>query len=180
MIASRRVVLLVAATLAPWPAAATVEMQTQAKKLGVEVHNCLYCHASPHSIEKMKAKARATGMSDGNCLACHGANIPAALNHRGDWLVAEKGRRNARDCDMAWLKDYKEPMAPKAPVAEVRRQARPEAGDHPAGPEALAARPSGHAHLDPPAPPGRRPLPCSRHGRAPHTDRNRPRAPRAC
>ena len=54
-------------------------------------------------------------MAEGNCLACHGANIPAVLNHRGDWLLSEKGRRNAKECDMAWLKDYKEPVAPKAP-----------------------------------------------------------------
>ena len=56
-------------------------------------------------------------MARGNCLACHGANIPAALNHRGEWLVAEKGRRAAKECDMAWLKDYKEPVATKAPPA---------------------------------------------------------------
>jgi hypothetical protein len=104
------------------PAGATVEMQNQAKKLGFEVHNCLYCHASPHAVDKMKEKAKAAGMSDGNCLACHGANVPAALNHRGDWLAAEKGRRHAKEWDMAWLKDYKEPApetkrAPK-PVAK--------------------------------------------------------------
>ena len=105
------------------PAAATVEMQNQAKKLGFEAHNCLYCHASPHAIEKMKEKAKAAGMAEGNCLACHGANIPTVLNHRGDWLLSERSRRNARECDMAWLRDYKEPVAPKAPPA--KRGAKP-------------------------------------------------------
>jgi hypothetical protein len=94
------------------PAGATVEMQKQAKKLGFAITNCLDCHASPHSVDVMK------NMAEGNCLACHGANIPAALNHRGDWLVSEKARRKANACDMAWLKDYKEPVAPKAPPAK--------------------------------------------------------------
>ena len=118
---SRRpsVLLLGAALFLPaLPARATIEMQDQAKKLGFALHNCLYCHASPHAIEKMKEKARAAGTSEGNCLACHGANIPVVLNHRGDWLVAEKDRRSAKTWDMAWLKDYKEPVASKAPAAK--------------------------------------------------------------
>jgi hypothetical protein len=115
MITSRRLVLLVAAALAPWPAAATVDMQNQAKKLGFAITNCLDCHASPHAIDVMKKKAKDMKMAEGNCLACHGANIPAVLNHKGDWLLSEKGRRNAKECDMAWLKDYREPVAPKAP-----------------------------------------------------------------
>jgi hypothetical protein len=100
------------------PAGATVEMQKQAKKLGFAITNCLDCHASPHSVDVMKKKAKDMNMAEGNCLACHGANIPAALNHRGDWLVSEKARRKANACDMAWLKDYKEPVAPKAPPAK--------------------------------------------------------------
>jgi len=107
------------------PAAATVEMQNQAKKLGFEAHNCLYCHASPHAIEKMKEKAKAAGMAEGNCLACHGANIPATLNHRGEFLVTEKGRRTAKEWDMAWLKDYKEPVASKAPAAKAGAKPAP-------------------------------------------------------
>jgi hypothetical protein len=110
--------LLFTVALVPCSAGATVEMQNQAKKLGFEVHNCLYCHASPHAIEKMKEKAKATGMAEGNCLACHGANIPAALSHRGEFLVTERSRRTAKEWDMAWLKDYKEPVAPKAPAAK--------------------------------------------------------------
>jgi hypothetical protein len=88
---------------------ATVEMQNQAKKLGFAITNCLYCHASPHAAEAMQAKARALQIQEGNCLACHGNSIPAALNHRGGWLVAQKAARGAAAFDMAWLKDYKEP-----------------------------------------------------------------------
>ena len=33
------------------PARATVELQDQAKKLGFALHNCLYCHASPHAMD---------------------------------------------------------------------------------------------------------------------------------
>ena len=91
------------------PARATVEMQNEAKKLGLAVDNCLYCHASPHAVEKMKDKARDLDMAEGNCLLCHGGDIPASLNDRGQWLVDEKTRRDAAKLDMAWLKDYKEP-----------------------------------------------------------------------
>ena len=94
---------------------ATVEMQNQAKKLGFSVKNCLYCHASPHATEAMQAKARALKIPDGNCLACHGASIPAALNRRGDWLVTEKRVRGTKACDMAWLKDYREPTPVPTP-----------------------------------------------------------------
>lgn len=95
---------------------ATVEMQNQARKLGFTVKNCLYCHASPHSEEVMKAKARELGVPAGNCLGCHGANIPASLNRRGDWLLAEKKTRGAKAFDMAWLKDYKEPTPEPKPT----------------------------------------------------------------
>jgi hypothetical protein len=99
-------------------AVATVEMQRQAKALGFTVKNCLDCHATPHSVDVMKKKAQDLKMADGNCLACHGADIPAALNKKGEWLVAEKARRGAKACDMAWLKDYKEPPAPAKPAAK--------------------------------------------------------------
>jgi hypothetical protein len=100
------------------PAVATVDMQKQAKALGFPVKNCLDCHATPHSVDVMKKKAQDLRMADGNCLACHGADIPAALNKKGEWLVAEKARRGAKACDMAWLKDYKEPPAPAKPAAK--------------------------------------------------------------
>jgi mono/diheme cytochrome c family protein len=96
-------------------AAATVEMQNAAKALGFPLKNCVYCHASPHAVEKMKETAREVGVSAGNCLQCHGADIPAALNDRGQWLVDEKARRHADKMDMAWLKDYKEPSPEEDP-----------------------------------------------------------------
>jgi hypothetical protein len=96
-------------------AEATVEMQNQAKKLGFAVKNCLYCHASPHAAETMQAKARELRIPEGNCIACHGKDVPAALNPRGDWLVAQKAARRTKACDMAWLKDYKEPTPEPKP-----------------------------------------------------------------
>lgn len=103
-------------------AEATVEMQVEAKKLGYAVGNCLYCHATSHSVDVMKQKAKSLSMNDGNCLACHGANIPAKLNDRGHWLVAEKARRGARACQMSWLREYKEPAAAAAkPGAKAPR-----------------------------------------------------------
>jgi hypothetical protein len=100
-------------------ARATVEMQNQAKKLGFPLKNCVYCHASPHAVEKMKETARALNMSDGNCLQCHGAEVPTTLNDRGRWLVAEKKRRKAEEYDMAWLKDYKEPADEEEPEPDT-------------------------------------------------------------
>ncbi len=114
---ARTAVLLIVAALVAGRAEATVEMQVAAKKLGFPVGNCLYCHATSHSVELMKQKAKTLGMSDGNCLACHGANIPAKLNDRGHWLVAEKAKRGAKECDMAWLHEYKEPTPPPTKTA---------------------------------------------------------------
>ncbi|HXK08189.1 MAG TPA: hypothetical protein VMT70_00960 [Vicinamibacteria bacterium] len=112
-------------SLSGGPAGATVDMQNQAKKLGFAITNCLDCHASPHAVDVMKKKAQDLKMAQGNCLACHGANIPAALNHRGNWLVNEKDRRGAKEFDMAWLKDYKEPPPPKAPAAKPKPKPEP-------------------------------------------------------
>jgi hypothetical protein len=66
-------------------ASATVAMQKKAKEAGLEVQNCLYCHG-----EKLPKKGAST------------------LNERGKWLEAEKTKRNAKEADPAWLKDYKE------------------------------------------------------------------------
>jgi hypothetical protein len=104
------VLLLLTAGVFTARAEATVEMQVEAKKLGYPVGNCLYCHAHSHSVDVMKEKAKALGVNEGNCLACHGANIPAKLNDRGHWLVAEKTKRGAKAFDMSWLRDYKEPV----------------------------------------------------------------------
>jgi hypothetical protein len=95
--------------LATVPSRATVEMEKEARKLGFPAKNCLYCHATPHAVEKMKATAKQLHMAEGNCLLCHGAKIPAKLNDRGQWLVDEKARRKADRLEMNWLKDYVEP-----------------------------------------------------------------------
>jgi hypothetical protein len=71
----------------PPQAAATLDMQKQAKAAGIEVTGgCLYCHN-----EKLPKKDAVTH------------------NDRGKWLVAEKDKRKAKTADMAWLKDYVEP-----------------------------------------------------------------------
>jgi len=101
---------------------ATNEMQKEARRLGFQVKNCLYCHASPHAAEEMKEKARELHVSEGNCLMCHGSDIPATLNDRGEWLAAEKKRLGASRFDMRWLKDYVPPKegsaTPSDPHAE--------------------------------------------------------------
>jgi len=66
-------------------ASATIEMQKKAKAAGVEAQNCLYCHG-----EKLPKKGAST------------------LNDRGNWLKAEKDKRNAKEADGGWLKEYVE------------------------------------------------------------------------
>lgn len=66
-------------------ASATVAMQKKAKEVGLDVQNCLYCHS-----EKVPRKGAAT------------------CNDRGEWLRAQKEKRQAKEIDVAWLKDYKE------------------------------------------------------------------------
>lgn len=62
---------------------ATLPMQKKAKELGYAVQDCTFCHG-----EKLPKKGAMT------------------LNDRGKWLVAEKGKKNAKEVDVAWLKDY--------------------------------------------------------------------------
>ena len=76
---------LAAVLAAAGPASATVAMQKKAKEAGLEVQNCLYCHK-----EKMPKKGAST------------------CNERGTWLRAQKEKRQAREVDAAWLKEYKE------------------------------------------------------------------------
>jgi hypothetical protein len=92
-------------------AAATDQMQKQAKALGFAINDCLDCHSSPHSKELMEKRAESVGFLLHNCSGCHGTKIPHTLNDRGSWLVSEKKRRNAADFDMVWLKDYVPPSA---------------------------------------------------------------------
>jgi mono/diheme cytochrome c family protein len=123
MTTTRAVLLCAGAWLLAAGSQATVEMEVQARKLGFPAANCLYCHATPHAVEAMKQKAKALNINEGNCLACHGANIPAKLNARGHWLLAEKQRRGAKQLDMAWLREYKE--ASPSPAPPVARHAKP-------------------------------------------------------
>lgn len=67
------------------PARATLPMQKAAKEAGFAVTNCLYCHG-----EKLPKKGAVTH------------------NDRGNWLLAEKDKRKAKEIDVNWLKDYKE------------------------------------------------------------------------
>jgi hypothetical protein len=62
---------------------ATLPMQKKAKKLGFDATNCMYCHN-----EKLPKKGA------------------VSHNERGQWLVAEKQKRGAKEIDPAWLKDY--------------------------------------------------------------------------
>lgn len=67
-------------------ASATMPIQKKAKELGYPAQSCLYCHG-----EKLPKKGAMTH------------------NDRGKWLIAEKERRQVKEVDPAWLKDYKEP-----------------------------------------------------------------------
>jgi hypothetical protein len=79
-------ILTAAAVLgAAGSASATIAMQKKAKEAGLEVQNCLYCHN-----EKLPKKGAST------------------YNDRGQWLRAQKDKRQAKEIDPAWLKEYKE------------------------------------------------------------------------
>ena len=62
---------------------ATLDIQKKAKAAGIDATNCLYCHS-----EKLPKKGAVTH------------------NDRGNWLIKEKEKRNAKEVDPAWLKDY--------------------------------------------------------------------------
>ncbi len=63
----------------------------------------------------MQKKAKAAGFPAANCLYCHGEKLPkkdaVTHNDRGNWLIAEKEKRKAKEIDFTWLKDYVEPKA---------------------------------------------------------------------
>jgi hypothetical protein len=56
-----------------------------AKDAGYPATNCLYCHT-----EKLPKKE----------------NAKQQLNDRGKWLLAQMEKKNAKDVDVTWLKDY--------------------------------------------------------------------------
>lgn len=62
---------------------ATLPLQKKAKELNFPAQNCLYCHN-----EKLPKKGAVTH------------------NERGQWLIAEKEKRKAKEVDVLWLKDY--------------------------------------------------------------------------
>lgn len=62
---------------------ATLPIQKKAKEAGFPAVNCQYCH-----VEKLPKKDAMTH------------------NDRGKWLIAEKAKRNAKEVDPAWLKEY--------------------------------------------------------------------------
>lgn len=66
-------------------ASATMPIQKKAKELGYAATSCVFCHN-----EKLPKKEAVTH------------------NARGQWLVAEKARRKAKEVDASWLKDYVE------------------------------------------------------------------------
>jgi hypothetical protein len=87
-VGSRLVLLAVTSFWCGWIAfsgttTADMNIQKQAKAAGVDASNCQYCH-----VDKLPKKDAHT------------------LNDRGNWLVAEKTKRNAKAVDGAWLKDY--------------------------------------------------------------------------
>jgi hypothetical protein len=70
---------------------ATMPMMKDAKQAGIEVKGgCLFCH-----VDKLPKKGKAEN------------------NDRGKWLVAEKEKRQAKEIDVTWLKDYVEPAEAK-------------------------------------------------------------------
>jgi hypothetical protein len=64
---------------------ATLEHQKQARDAGIDVKSCQHCH-----VDKLPKKDK-------------GKHEP---NEVGKWLLAEKEKRNAKEVDGAWLKDY--------------------------------------------------------------------------
>jgi hypothetical protein len=67
------------------PARATMDIQKKAKAAGFPSTNCQFCH-----VEKLPKK---------------GAETP---NDRGKFLLDQKAKKNAKEVDVAWLKDYVE------------------------------------------------------------------------
>jgi len=57
-----------------------------------------------------KAKAFDPGVT--SCLSCHQQKKPAKgdpLAERGQWLVDQKEKRQAKEIDLAWLKEFPGP-----------------------------------------------------------------------
>jgi hypothetical protein len=65
-----------------------------------------------HATMDMQKKAKAAGFPAANCQYCHVDKLPKKdahkVNERGQFLVDQKEKNKAKECDMAWLKDYVE------------------------------------------------------------------------
>ena len=83
--------LSIAAALLAWAggmlfsgtSSATLDIQKKAKAAGFKADTCLYCH-----VDKLPKKGASTG------------------NERGLWLREQKEKKQAKEVDPAWLKDY--------------------------------------------------------------------------
>jgi len=67
------------------PAMATLQIQKQAKEKGYAATNCQFCH-----VDKLPKKGASTN------------------NERGKFLLDTKAKKNAKEIDVSWLKDYVE------------------------------------------------------------------------
>ena len=61
----------------------------------------------------MVKKAKELGITSvTSCQSCHVDKLPKKdahkVNERGQWLLAQKTKRNAKEIDVAWLKEYVE------------------------------------------------------------------------
>jgi hypothetical protein len=66
--------------------------------------------ASSTATMPIQRKAKGLGFPADNCLYCHNEKLPkkGAVTHntRGEWLLAEKEKRRAKEVDANWLKYY--------------------------------------------------------------------------
>jgi hypothetical protein len=61
----------------------------------------------------MVKKAKDAGITQvQNCQSCHVDKLPKKeshkVNERGQWLLDQKAKKNAKEIDVTWLKDYVE------------------------------------------------------------------------
>ena len=78
----------------------------------------LLASATPsHATLKIQKEAKAAGFPAANCLYCHNEKLPVkgkvTHNERGTYLVEQKETRKPKAVDVAWLKDFVAPVAPK-------------------------------------------------------------------
>jgi len=90
-------------------------MKTQSFRLGALVSLLVVCgwlgiSSTSSATMEIQKQAKAAGADVKNCQTCHVAALPKKDSHEnnalGDWLVAEKTKRNAKAVDGAWAKDY--------------------------------------------------------------------------